>query len=516
MKNLPIGIQTFSDLIAGEYLYIDKTEYIYRLIAGGGRYYFLSRPRRFGKSLMISTLKEVFSGNKELFRGLWIYDQIDWKSYPVIHIDFLGLNYGTKEELIETLNFLIDKNAELYGITLQKKSYDKRFQELVTGLSHKGKVVVLVDEYDKPIIDFIDQEETALRNRDILKGFYSNLKGLDEYIQFVFITGVSKFSKVSVFSDLNNLMDITIDETYAAMLGYTHEEMLGYFDDRLAQLPTGTDADRMEWEGDIKKWYNGYSWDGKQFVYNPFSVLNFFRKKQFGNYWFESGTPTLMIKLIKTFNIDIEQLEHYRAGESVFSSFEIGRLHVVSLMFQTGYLTIKKVEQADKHKRIYTLSYPNIEVKESFLEYLLGDFSARFADEITVVVEQLKKSLETGNGETFFETMKSVFARIPYDMFVKEREGYYQTVIYLVLMLIGISIRTEVETNQGRIDAVIETAHFIYVMEFKLGTADEALNQIREKQYYQQFSNSSKTVTLIGAGFDIEKRNIGSYKIESI
>ncbi|MCP4219169.1 MAG: AAA family ATPase [bacterium] len=199
------------------------------------------------------------------------------------------------------------------------------------------------------------------------------LAGLDEHIQFVFITGVSKFSKVSVFSDLNNLMDITIDEEYSTMMGYTQEELSHYFADRLEQLATAGNGTRREWEQDIKKWYNGYSWDGKRFVYNPFSVLNFFRKKQFGNYWFESGTPSLMIKLIRRFNIEVEKLENYRAGEAVFSSFEIDRLHVVSLLFQTGYLTIKQVEEAEKGKRIYTLSYPNIEVRESFLEYLLGD-----------------------------------------------------------------------------------------------------------------------------------------------
>jgi hypothetical protein len=330
----------------------------------------MSRPRRFGKSLLVSTLKEIFSGNKHLFRGLWIYDKIEWKKHPIIQIDFLGLNYSTKNELIDTLDFLIEKNAEAHGLTLKERTYDKRFRELVTKLSKDGKVVVLVDEYDKPIIDFVDESETARCNRDILKSFYSNLKGLDEHIQFVFITGVSKFSKVSVFSDLNNLVDITIDEEYSSMMGYTQKELSFYFNDRLKQLEKEGNRSRQEWEKDIKNWYNGYSWDGKHFVYNPFSVLNFFRKKQFGNYWFESGTPSLIVKLIKKYNVEIDKLEMYQAGEAIFSSFEMDRLHVVSLLFQTGYLTIKKVDYADERKRIYTLSYPNIEVKEAFLEYL--------------------------------------------------------------------------------------------------------------------------------------------------
>ncbi|MCK4762764.1 MAG: AAA family ATPase [Candidatus Aminicenantes bacterium] len=471
MKNLPVGIQTFREMISRNYLYVDKTRDIYNLFATGGKFYFLSRPRRFGKSLLVSTLKEIFSGSRELFKGLWIYDKIEWESHPVIHIDFLGLNYKTKDELNDTLNYLIDQNARTHKVDLREKGYDKRFRELIIKLSQDNKVVVLVDEYDKPIIDFVDKPGIASAHRDILKTFYSILKGLDEYLRFVFITGVSKFSKVSVFSDLNNLFDITIDESYATMLGYTQEELLKYFSRRIEELTKVENCSREELIEDIKRWYNGYSWDGKNFVYNPFSVLNFFQKQKFGNYWFESGTPSLLVKLIKKHNIDVKTFERHKTGEAVFSSFEIDRLHVVSLLFQTGYLTIKEVEHTGRHKRLYTLSYPNIEVKEAFLEYLLGDFSARFADEITMIVEQLKESLERGEEEGFFEVMRSLFARIPYDMFVGDREGYYQTVIYLVLMLIGVSIRTEVETNLGRLDAVVETGNFIYVMEFKLGTA---------------------------------------------
>jgi hypothetical protein len=350
---------------------VDKTEFIHQLIASGGRFYFLSRPRRFGKSLMISTLKEIFSGNKKLFENLWIYDKIEWESYPIIQIDFLGFSYSTKDELIDTLNFLIDKNAEAHGVKLKENSYEKRFRELITAVSKSGKVVVLVDEYDKPIIDFVDRQDIALRNRDILKTFYSNLKSLDQYIQFVFITGVSKFSKVSVFSDLNNLVDITTSETYSTMLGYTQQELLRYFDDRMNQLTEERNRSRQELERKIKNWYNGYSWDGKSFVYNPYSILKFFMEKQFGNYWFESGTPSLIVKLIKKYNIDLKTLENYRAGEAILNSNEIERLRVVSLLFQTGYLTIKGIERTPNDKRIYTLSYPNIEVKESFLEYLL-------------------------------------------------------------------------------------------------------------------------------------------------
>ena len=509
MKNLPIGFQAFGKLIAENYLYIDKTGDIYRLISEGGQYYFISRPRRFGKSLLVSTLKEIFSGNKELFKNLWIFDKIDWEPHPVIHIDFLGLRYSTTDELIETLNYLINHNAEFHGIDLTEKSYDQRFRELIIKLSRKNKVVVLVDEYDKPIIDFVENQEIAIRNKNILRSFYSTLKGLDEYLRFVFITGVSKFSKVSLFSDLNNLTDITLDKKYATMLGYTHQELLEYFADRLETLTEKGNKD--EWLKDIRTWYKGYSWDGKNFVYNPFSILNFFEKEEIKNYWFESGSPLFLVKLIRKYDIDLAQLEHYKAGEEIFSSYDIDRMNVGSLMFQTGYLTIKEIQEISRTKRFYILSYPNQEVREAFLVYLLGDFSPNFADRISVIINDLKTNLESGNIDRFFEITRSIFAQIPYDIFVKDREGYYQTVIYIILKLIGIDICCELETNRGRIDAVIELGSAIYIMEFKLGTAAEALNQIKEKKYYEKYQVSSKEIILTGIGFDI-----GDYKIEKI
>ncbi len=514
MKNLSIGIQTFSKLITGNCIYVDKTKHIYNLLTGGGQYYFLSRPRRFGKSLLVSTLKEIFSGNKELFKGLWIHNKIDWNTYPVIHIDFLGLNYSIKEELVDTLDYLVNQNARSHDVDLKEKTYDKRFIELIIKLSRQNRVVVLVDEYDKPIIDFVEDQKTALENRNILKNFYSTLKGMDEFLEFVLITGVSKFSKVSLFSDLNNLNDITLDEKYAAMLGYTHQELLEYFDDRLDEL--AEKARKDEWVADIREWYNGYSWDGKNFLYNPYSIMNFFQKRKFANYWFESGSPSFLVKLIKKYDLDMSQFESYKAGEEVFSSFDIDRMHVVSLLFQTGYLTIKEILYGSRRKRFYILSYPNLEVKEALLVYLLGDFSPKFADKISVLVDDLKTELENDGIDKFFEIIRYLFAQIPYDMFVSDREGYYQTVIYLVLMLIGIDIKTEVETNLGRIDAVIELGDRIYIMEFKLGTAEEALEQIKEKKYYEKYLIPSKVVKLIGVGFDIKQRNPGDYKIEAL
>jgi hypothetical protein len=515
MKDLPIGIQTFSDIILGNYLYIDKTKDIYNFFDERGKFYFLSRPRRFGKSLLVSTLKEIFSGNRDLFKDLWIYDKLEWQPYTVITLDLMKISAETPEVLKESLKQFIHERAAHFGLSLgQARNYKQAFVEFIEKLSARGKIVILIDEYDKPIIDFVENQEIARQNRDILKNFYSTLKGLDEYLRFVFITGVSKFSKVSVFSDLNNLNDITLDEKYAVMLGYTHRELLQYFDDRLDALARG--GKKAEWLADIRAWYNGYSWDGEHFVYNPFSILNLFQKGRFANYWFESGSPSFLVRLINKYDIDLDSLEHYKAGEELFSSFDIERMHVASLLFQTGYLTIKEIQPADRRKRFYILSYPNAEVKEAFLVYLLGDFSPGFADRISVVIDDLKASLKRDDMDRFFEIIRSIFARIPYNMFVRDREGYYQTVIYIILKLIGINITTELETNQGRIDAVVELPEAVYIMEFKLGAARQALQQIKENKYFKKYLASSKTITLIGIGFDSEERNLRDYKIEKL
>lgn len=370
MKKLPIGIQTFEKMIDGEFLYVDKTRGIFEMITSG-QYFFLSRPRRFGKSLLVSTLKEIFSGNKELFKGLWIYDKIDWEKYPVIHIDFSKISYKTTDLLEKSLEKTVRKIGKKYNIHLDENcDYKNAFSDLIEEVAKIGKVVILIDEYDKPIIDKISQPEIAMGNRDVLREFYAVIKASDEFNRFAFITGISKFSKVSVFSGLNNLIDITINETYSTLLGYTQEELLRDFGDRLERIALEEGKPQEELVDEMRTWYDGYSWDGKRFVYNPFSVLNFFYKEQLGNYWFDSGTPSMLITLIKESDIDVKQLESYKAGETVFNSFDIDRLHIFSLLFQTGYLTIKEVEPVETGKSLYVLSYPNLEVKESFMELL--------------------------------------------------------------------------------------------------------------------------------------------------
>lgn len=514
MKNLPVGVQSFKDMIERDYLYVDKTKEIHQLFADGGKYYFLSRPRRFGKSLLVSTLKELFSGNKSLFEGLWIHDKIDWKPHPVIHLDFLGLTYETREELIDTLGYLIKENARRHRVELDEKTYDKQFRELVIKLSEQGRVAVLVDEYDKPIIDFIHREDTARENRDILRNFYSSLKGLDQYLEFVFLTGVSRFSRVSVFSGLNNLRDITLSGQYATLTGYTEEELLHCFDDRLERFSQKKNLEREQLVERIREWYNGYSWDGVNFVYNPHSILNFFQEEQFDNYWFSSATPSFLIRQIRDYRTPIEKLENYEADKSIFESYDVDKMNVVSLLFQTGYLTLKRIKEISLTNRLYYFSYPNVEVKESFLKHLLSEFSGTLNDQVGGVLLRLTERFNTGDLAGAIEIITSLFASIPYDIFVKDREGYYHSIIYLVLALLGINVQVEVETSKGRIDAVVETGDCIYVMEFKLGPASEAIRQIKEKKYYQKYMAAAKPVKLVGVGFDPAERNIGDYILE--
>ncbi|MFN4152109.1 MAG: AAA family ATPase, partial [Candidatus Sericytochromatia bacterium] len=362
----------------GNMLYVDKTKDIYNLLSSGETYYFLSRPRRFGKSLLISTLEEIFLGNKELFKDLYIYEKIEWKKYPIIRIDFTGLVYvegieGFKSSLLNEL-----KNIGLrYKINLKEdKDYKLAFRELLEELSKINKVVILIDEYDKPIVEYIDDSEIRDNMRSIIKDFYIVLKESDKYIQFAFLTGVSKFSKISVFSGLNNLTDLTMDKNYSTMLGYTQDELEYYFEDRIKLLAEELEISFEEAKQELKKWYNGYSWDGKNFVYNPFSILNVLKDKMLNNYWFKSGTPTLLIKLIKEKEIDIEALENFEASDALLDSFEIDDIEVESLLFQTGYLTIKEIKNPKSPYRKYILNYPNTEVKESLLNNILRGISS--------------------------------------------------------------------------------------------------------------------------------------------
>ena len=510
MKKLPIGLQDFARLRQEGYLYVDKTELLYQL-ATSGVYYFLSRPRRFGKSLLVSTLAELFQGQQELFEGLWVHDRWDWnKTYPVVHLSMNSLGY--KEVGLEkALMLRLEKIAAHYGLILQSEANSLRLQELIELLHDSfGKAVVLIDEYDKPILDYLDDLPQATHHRELLKSFYAVLKDADPHLRFVLLTGVSKFSRVSIFSELNNLKDLTVHSQYATLLGYTQAELEHYFADRIEQLAPDFGG-REALLDQIKQWYNGYSWDAKHFVYNPFSILNFFDRATFENFWFETGTPTFLIKLL---NQERQyDLEDVQARPLVFSSFELERIQPLALLFQTGYVTIKAVDK----NRIYTLSYPNYEVKDSLLQYLLAEYSHQYPSDTSLLAFQMKQALEQGDITEFAVTLNSLFASIPYQIFIADKEAYYHSITFLALSLVGSFVQVEVSQAKGRPDAVVHTEQTIYVLEFKLDkSAEVALEQIREKGYAQSYLALGRTVKAVGLNFSSQDKALNQWMEEEI
>ncbi len=503
MKKLPIGIQTFSKLIENNYLYIDKTKLIYEIIASGGSYYFLSRPRRFGKSLLISTFKEIFSGNRDLFKGLWIYEKLTWEKHPVVHLDFSIIEHAKEiAEFEKSLSYEMDKVAREYGLVLAEIGLKQKFADLTAKLHEKyGKVVLLIDEYDKPIIDHIENLRKANANKEFLAGFYEVIKNIDNHLQFVFITGVSKFTKVSVFSRLNNLEDITHNKDLATICGYTQTELEENFADYLQLLESEYPLERASLLKKIQKWYNGYNWTGgEQRVYNPFGILNLFKSKTFHNYWFGTATPTFLIKLIKEQKIIIEDFENYKAGEEIFDSFDLEKLDPAALLFQTGYLTIKRIKN-----RLVTFGYPNFEVKESFLVHLLAAFVDKFASQIKPIYLEMLEYLAAEKLTKFQTAVIALFAGIPSQLHLNH-ESYYHSLCYLILALLGAEIILEENTDKGRIDAVLELEGLVYLIEFKLAKAQEALQQIKDKRYFEKYLQDSRKLILMGVGGFREKK----------
>ena len=511
MKNLPIGIQEFSKLRNGGFLYIDKTEFVYNLI-NSASYYFLSRPRRFGKSLFLNTIKEVFKGNKELFEGLWIYDKIEWEEYPVIKISFSTVDYANLG-LANAIDNMLSGIAREYNMQLEQPSFSSRFGELLKKLSENKKVVILIDEYDKPIIDYIDDIPQADENRRILKSFYSVIKDSDDYIKFFFVTGVSKFSQVSIFSDLNNLNDITLDKDFATITGYTQEELEHYFPEYIEKVAKDYEGVFDNIMSEIKKWYNGYSWDGRTFVYNPFSILNFFSKRDFNDYWFSTGTPTFLMKMIKQNHHTAFDIEKRTIFKGDLNKYDITRITLLPLLFQTGYLTIKKANLSDMS---ILLDFPNAEVERSFTIHLLAELNDGQIDKASSILYELTQTLRNNETEKFIELINILFKSISY-IIADNKEKYFHSIFYIIVKMLGFHIETEVMTIDGRIDAVINTDKYIYVIEFKAGQdAKTAIEQIKEKEYHKKYLADKKPVTLIGINFDIENKKIDDYLIEKV
>ena len=510
-QKLPIGLQHFESLLEDGYMYVDKTKYLYEL-ANNGKIYFLSRPRRFGKSLLITTLDALFQGKKELFQGMDISEtDYDFKEHPVIRIDFSPKKVDGREDIEQYIFNQTKDFAKKYNIELEEEKYDERFKELIKKINkkYKTRVVILIDEYDSPILDNLDSDK-KIEIRDSLKKFYSVIKSSDEYLRFVFLTGITKFAKMNIFSGLNNLEDITDSEEYSSMLGYTQTELEEYFEEYFPDLEKKLELTREELLDKIKLWYNGYNFssDGES-MYNPFGTMLLLKQKDFKNHWFETGTPTFLIDLIKTGDYNLEDFDGKLVDKESYSSMNIDNLDIVALLIQTGYLTIKSY---DKKEEVYTLRYPNYEVKHAFFQYLLSNYSGIELSDTNNRILALRKNLLENDLEAFFETLRGIFKKIPHDIHLKY-EKYYQSLFYTIFTMLGYKIKAEVSTNIGTIDVVIELKERIYIIEFKFEkTPEKAITQIHEKKYYEQYEESGKEIVLIGANF--EKRNVGEYVSE--
>jgi hypothetical protein len=522
---LPIGSQSFEGMIRGGYVYVDKTSYFYRMIrpgmemgATGGKFFF-SRPRRFGKSLTISTLESIFSGKKELFKGLYIAEQTDYdfKEYPVLWFDFSNIGHGTADELNRVLIDHVGRYAAQYGMPESKNlTAREAFEKLIYFFKKQNqKVVILIDEYDKPILDHITNLEIAKQNRDVLKGFYEIIKANDESIRFVFITGITKFSQMNIFSGMNNLRDISLDAPYAAMCGYTQEELEASFQPHLSQFAEAKGTTIPELLTKIKTWYNGFRFTKAPVtLYNPFSTLLLLDSQEFQYHWFTTGTPTYLMDLIREHGLDVTEVGVAKISSNETASYNIDNLsvNVSALLFQTGYLTILGVESEGD---LLILGYPNLEVKEAFNHSLIQSLAGSGqSPEVTVI--HLRNALIQDDVIEVMRIIKLFFSKIPYDI-QESTEKYYQSLFYLIFTVIGTRIRAEVRTNKGRIDAVVETQSHLYLFEFKLdGTTTEALWQIDSKEYAFSYQDSGKEIRKIGVAFSIAERNIVDWEMAYI
>lgn len=513
-KIYPIGVQNFEKIRTGDFLYIDKTALIYKLVKTGS-YYFLSRPRRFGKSLLISTLESYFQGKKELFQGLAMEQlEKEWTEYPVLHLDLNARKYDDEEALLQELNKHLEKWEREYDSPYSDRAPEERFYWVIQKAAEKTgqRVVILVDEYDKPMLQAIGNEDLQDAYRNTLKAFYGVLKSLDGYIRFALLTGVTKFGKVSVFSDLNNLKDISMDRRYIEICGITEDEIHQILESELHQL---ADIQGMTYEEvcrELKVRYDGYHFNYNTVgLYNPFSLLNTFDSMAFGSYWFETGTPSYLLKLLKRDHYDLQRLTHDEVTSDMLNSIDSASKNPVPVIYQSGYLTIKGY---DDRFDLYRLGFPNREVEEGFMKYLLPFYvnmdEGKSIFQITLFVYEI----EHGDYDAFFNRLQSFFADTPYEL-IRDLELHYQNVLFIVCKLLGFYVQAEYHTSNGRIDMILKTDKYIYVMEFKFdGTAEEALRQIDEKGYAVPFNQDSRQLMKIGVNFSSKTRNIDDWRVE--
>lgn len=531
-RNYPTSSHYFPDLIENNAIYVDKTSFIVSLLEKpNNSTFFLSRPRRFGKSLLVSTVEHVFSGRQDLFKGLYIYDKIKWATHPVIRLSLDKIGF-TSTGLEKALYLEVHKIAKNYAIILENTDYILCFRELIEILyaKHQKRVVILIDEYDKPVIHYIEKYNStqAETNRDILKSFYGILKDSGQYLRFTFITGVSKLAKVSIFSDLSQFDDLTLDTRYAKICGFTEAELRQYCPQGLIDLAEKNNTTIEAIVDKIRFWYDGFSWNAKDFVYNPYSTMYLMEKQEFKNYWFETGTPTFLVRLINSdFKYDFRDI---KTDTSIYNWYDLKRLDYLSIMLQTGYLTLKE-HIVDE---IYRVNFPNKEVEDAFSKMLLEGYTDTQQGRLAITILDIQTAFQKNDIDTVIGIIKSMFNTLPSQFFAEDiekkdkqgnikiikksvNENFYHAIIYLIFNILGIKMPVEINTQDGRIDAVVETDTHIYIFEFKKNRkAAVAIQQMREKDYASVYALSKKQIILVGVCFTMQKRGISDYSFEPL
>ncbi len=509
----PIGIQNFESLRNDGYVYVDKTAHIHRLVSTG-RYYFLSRPRRFGKSLLVSTMYAYFSGRKELFEGLAL-EQLEqkWTKHPILHLDLNTGKYDSEEELNAIINQHLVVWEEKYGVNPSEESLHTRFLGLIRRAYEKTgeRVVILVDEYDKPLLQAIGNDDLQTKYRNTLKAFYSVLKTQDRYIKFAFLTGVTKFGRVSVFSDLNNLEDISMLPAYMDICGISEQEIHTYFEEGVQELAANNRLTYEETRAKLKEQYDGYHFGQNSIgIYNPFSLLNTFKNQTFRDYWFETGTPTFLMELLKKTDYNLNRLQEEELSADVLGSVESMSTNPIPVIYQSGYLTIKGY---DEEFKTYRLGFPNREVEQGFIKYLLPYYTPLSQNESSFSIAQFVKEVRSGQPEQFMERLQALFADGDYEI-AGNMEKYFQNALYVIFKMMGFYTEVERRTARGRMDVTIQTKDYIYILELKLdGSAEAALKQIEEKGYAAPFAKDGRTLYKIGINFSSATRGIDEYLI---
>ena len=511
----PIGIQDFENIRRGDYVYVDKTEYIYKLFKGSGNYCLLYRPRRFGKSLLVSTMEAYFSGRKELFDGLAIAElEKDWVQYPVLRFDMTGISYSTPDAVNIAISYQLSRLAQRYEVPVTDKPIDSRFESLIDDVHAKTglPVVILIDEYDKSIVDNLDNDTLADTFRNQLQGFYSVMKAKDAYIKFGFLTGITKIGKLSVFSGMNNLKDISLDIRYADICGISDEELKKFFGESVKELARTNDISEQDFYERLAQKYDGYHFcENSDGMYNPFNILKIFESHQFRSYWFETGTPSLLVRLLMNEHYALDEIPGIEVPPSMLSGVNVSWPNAITLLYQTGYLTISGY---DKEMDLYTLDYPNKEVENGFIESLSEFYTPIQQKSGMFSINFFYEDIQNGDVMSLMRRLTGLFSNMDFPIH-EEAELYFQNTMYVILKLMGQMVQVERHTSNGRIDVLIQTDKYVYIIELKRDqNPDDALDQIEQKGYDWPFQADGRKVFKIGANFSTRNRRLEGWKVE--